>query len=358
MRRSDLISKNWLSYMTSVSVCLISGLIFFASINQSAAQRQSDEITQNAPNETFQIRPGVVLDRASSSVFIMHSEAGIESVDLETGTTHWTTSAAGKPLLVSGNILLAQIATETARLDLATLDITDEGSVIDRISIELPQGVVASIEDGPGRSFEVQAVVVEGEVYIRWTERRQEVAAVERLQKDMAIQSGFGRVDLNESTYYADDSEEIDRRIFESPPPDLTGDERIEGVEATQFRSSDQPHAMTSESVADNSVWEKYEWSIWQRDTGELAGRIRDFQRYSPFAVVSSILIQEVAPHARRQDGEIAAVPLSLRGDRSQHGQGDLEASDSRNGICWPSAALTSGVGRSGPGEGYRTCER
>jgi hypothetical protein len=253
----------------------------------------------------------------------MHPEAGIESVDLETGDTRWTTNAAGKPLLVSGNILLGQVETETARLDLATLDIAGKGAVIDRISVELPQGVVASIDDSPGRSFEVRAVEFEGRVYVRWTERRREVAAVETLQKDMLVRSGFGRVDLQEGTYHAENSERIDRRIFESPPPDLAAEERIRGVEGIQFRSADQRHAMTSKLVGDNRVWEKYEWSIWRRDNGQLVGRIRDFQRYSPFAVVASMLIQEVTPYARRQDGDVTAVPLSVRAihlDRGEEG--------------------------------------
>jgi len=312
MRRSRGVKKGSQTSVMLVVAYLVFSFIFLASSQWATAQAQF-EGAQYAPREAFEIRPGVVVDRASSSVFIMHPEAGIESIDLETGDTRWTTNAAGKPLLVSGNILLAQIETGTARLDLAALDIASKGAVIDRISVELPQGIVASIDDGPGRSFEVRAVEFEGRVYLRWTERRREVAAVERLQKDMVVRSGFGRVDLQEGTYHAENSERIDRRIFESPPPDLADGERIRGVEGMQFRSADRRHVMTSERVGDNRVWEKYEWSIWRRENGELAGRIRDFQRYSPFAVVSSNLIQEVTPHARRQDGDVTAVSLSVR---------------------------------------------
>jgi hypothetical protein len=217
-----------------ISPTMTAALIIPVMHSDATAQAQF-EGAQYALEEAFEIRPGVVVDRASSSVFIMRPEPGIDSVDLETGDTRWTTNAAGKPLLVSGNILLAQIETETARLDLATLDIAGKGAVIDRISVELPPGVVASIDDGLGRSFEVRAVEFEGRVYVRWTERRQEVAAIEELQKDAVVRNGLGRVDLQEGTYHAENSERIDRRIFESPPPDLAGEERIRGVEGTQF---------------------------------------------------------------------------------------------------------------------------
>lgn len=320
MRQSKIIKSKLVASIILASAYFIFSFSFFTSINGAIAQGQLKEGAQNIPRKTYEIRPGVVIDRASSSVFIMHPETGIQSVDLETGDTKWATRGADKPLLVSGNILLAQIATETARLDLAILDIAGNGAVIDRISVELPQGIIASINDGAGRSFEVRAVELESKVYLRWTEYRREVAAVERLQKDMVVQSGFGRVNLNERTFVGG-SEKIDQRIFQRLSPDLAGNERIREVEATQFRSADQRYAMTSEPVADNRVWEKYEWSIWHRDTGKLVGRIRDFQRYSPFTVVSSILIQEVAPHAQRQDGQIIAVPMSVRAVDLDKGQ-------------------------------------
>src|SRR5918994_830601 len=126
MRRSGLLKTESLTSITLALAYFVFGLMFFASNHGATAQGQF-EGAQYAPREAFEIRPGVVVDRASSSVFIMHPEAGIESVDLETGATRWTTIAAGKPLLVSGNILLAQIETETARLDLATLDIAGNG---------------------------------------------------------------------------------------------------------------------------------------------------------------------------------------------------------------------------------------
>jgi hypothetical protein len=154
-------------------------------------------------------------------------------------------------------------------------------------------------------------VEVDGKIYVRWSERRQTVAAVERLQQDPVVETGFVSINLKEATY-AREPQEIER-LFQIPPADLVGEERIKGIDETQFRSADQRHAMTSKPIGDNTVWEKYEWSIWQRDTGVLVGRLRDSQRYSPFGVVSSILIQEVKPYTRRQDGEMIAVPLSVR---------------------------------------------
>lgn len=257
------------------------------------------------------LRPGVVIDRDRGSVVMMTPEKSIEAVEVATGEVVWNAGISAKPLWVGDARLLAQIESDAGLLELVVFDATN-GEPVQRLRAELPKGVDPSIDDSLGHRFELTAVESEDVILVEWTDIEAAIAAVPRLQPEPVTRSGFFRVDLGAEAMDVP-QDEPDRRLFQKPPPDLIGETRMEKVEGTQFRSAEGGFAMTSVRVADNRVWDKYEWTIWQREGQEKIGSFRYFQSYTPFAVVDRTLILEVAPNLRREGGENIGVPLSVK---------------------------------------------
>ena len=290
---------------------IISGtLLFLALIARDCMPAVSEEVAK--PSDSFRLGSGVVFDPERSLVMLMLPEGGIEAVDLANGKTAWTSRDGDKPLLVAGGVLLAQIDTPEPRLLLVAMDL-NAGAGKERIAVDLPGKLTGSIDDGPGRRLEVRAVQTADGILVRWTLRQQEVAGVERLQNPrIEVESGTLRVDLAGASYQTIENENA-AGLFAEPPPDLSEAERLPQLSGVQFRSADGAHVLSSERVADNRVWEHYEWQIRDKETGEPVGSFRDFQRLSPFAVVGRILLQEVSPYTRDIDGKEIVSPLLVR---------------------------------------------
>lgn len=231
---------------------------------------------------------------------------------MATGETVWVSESGDYPLLMADERLLTQVDGKAGQLRLVSLGLDRQAEPLGQIDVELPEGVVATVDDTAIRSFDVEARATDDGIFLAWTERVQPVAAVERLQKEAAIRSGIGRIDMEEESYEPVNEADV-RKAFAEPPPDLTDSERLKGVEGVQFRSADGRFVLISELVADNRVWENYQWTIWSRDTGEKVGSFRSFLRLSAFAVMGDVLLQEIPPHQRISGDQAIATPLSMR---------------------------------------------
>jgi hypothetical protein len=267
-----------------------------------------------APDQAGQgtLRPGAVFDADRSLIALMQPQGGIEAVSVRAGDTAWVSERGDKPLAIVGDLLLAQTASDSNQLLLVTLNLNAQGETQGSIAVALPEGVVASIDDSIDHSFKAEGVAARDGIFVAWTDRVQPVAGVERLQQEARTRSGFIHVDIGARTYRVMSQDSV-QGLFTDPPPDLARGERLDRVQGVQFRSAGGGYVLTSEAVADNRVWEKYEWTIWERDSGERVGSFRDFQRVNHFAVIGSVLLQEVAPHSLRSGGEMIASPLSVR---------------------------------------------
>jgi hypothetical protein len=84
-------------------------------------------------------------------------------------------------------------------------------------------------------------------------------------------------------------------------------------VPEPQILSADGGHVLASERVADDSVWEKYLWTIYDRSTGEPIGEFRTFRSLAPFFVSDSMVIYETPPAARQVQGNLIEEPLKIR---------------------------------------------
>ena len=94
---------------------------------------------------------------------------------------------------------------------------------------------------------------------------------------------------------------------------DLPPAERIASVTGEQFASADGRHVLTSQRVADDSVWEKYQWTVFDRSSGARLGSLRDYRSHASFIVVGSTIIYETGPFERRTDAGLISEPLRIR---------------------------------------------
>jgi hypothetical protein len=84
-------------------------------------------------------------------------------------------------------------------------------------------------------------------------------------------------------------------------------------VPEPQFLSADGRHVLSSQRVADDPAWDKYTWTIFERESGRRVGEIRMHLRYVPFFVDGTRVIYQTPPYERREGPSMRQEPLQLR---------------------------------------------
>ena len=72
----------------------------------------------------------------------------------------------------------------------------------------------------------------------------------------------------------------------------------------------DGRHVLASQRVADDRVWEKYLWTVYERSNGRRLGEFRAHNAFNLFVVRNSLVIFETTPFARLGSPE---EPAKLR---------------------------------------------
>jgi len=264
---------------------------------------------------TMELRPGVAIDRGENLLFIMAPGGLVEAVNITDGEVIWQSREVAKPLWYFDGLLLCQIETsEAGKLLLALLDVHQRGEIVANFRAELPEDVYATIDSDPNRTFIARAAEEGGDIFINWEQRTEPMSGRwdPSDEPSTTIRTGRFRFDRKAQTWRQFSSKQ---RIaaLEVQPRDLSERERIPGIRATQFRSSDDYNALVSQRVANNRVWDRYEWTILDRASGNQIGKFNNFQAQAPFVVIDSLLVFESAPHRRRVNDEMISEPLKLR---------------------------------------------
>jgi hypothetical protein len=287
-----------------VVLCLIPPLLLL----------QACQSKTSVPGTSAELRAGVLIDPTNSRIFLMRPDGSTEAIEVESGSVRWASDQCAKPLLHDGDRLLCQQEPDQPGvLSLAIFDVTLEGPPVELIGIELPQRIVASIDQEMERTFKVRVRRHRDDVYLVWTETRHPMAAVEALGRESTQMSGIHLIDMDAATYLPQTGPPVPD-LFDLPSRDLLKGERQRRIDGMQFRSADDRHILTSRRVADNRTWDKYEWSIWERASAERVGSVRDFQLQNHFAVIGPMLLYELAPHSfRAENAELVTRPLSIQ---------------------------------------------
>lgn len=272
-------------------------------------------------SSAVQLRDGVVLDLDASVAFLMTPAGAIEAVDLARGSALWSSTDAAKPLALSGDMLIAQgEARESGALDVVALD-RNQGSRRMAARIELPEGVWAPINDSPVSKMRTYAEAQDGEIVVSWLALRTKEdgplqgylpsddpvtpKAARRLQ-------GQARFDLSTGAATAVPASKA--AAFSSPRNlDLVTEKPLKGISGRQYTSADGRHLLASERIADNSVWKRYEWRLYERASGKLVGMMHHHVAAAPFVVQGQTLIFESRAHGVRQGEKLVDRPLEIR---------------------------------------------
>jgi hypothetical protein len=296
--------------------------------------------------KSFELRPGVVVSLDKNEAYVMKPEGGIAAVGLAQGNELWRSGEAAKPLTVSGDLLISQAEPKAGEraLRIVTLNTSADGRAEVQQNVELPNGVNAMIVETPNRSFKAVARVVTGEAAVAWeyAERPlrgmrmgQEVLpeesapapgrdeprgrrALEEEEEEeeggnMQVTNGSFRLNLKSGEVTAKrlGSNAADRRALraaQSAPP-----ARVAGVPEPQFKSADGRYVMHPEQVADDTVWDKYLWTVYDAGTGERIGQVKSHVRYAPFFVAGKLIVTTTGPGLRQTAQGAVEEPLQVK---------------------------------------------
>ncbi len=315
---------------------------------------------------TFELRPGVVVDPNRSIAYLMKPGGSIEAVDLSSGKPIWSTARAAKPLLINGDLLIAQADPSGPGnlLRILGLDTNSKGRVAFISEIKLPGGVTASIDEGLGTSFLASARMQRGDLIISWRFSQQEITGVSprpdsRTTRHQA--SGAARVNLKTGaaqnvehdlapgpTHTAlphnvelmvksgtlpgtlwhsagiiatvtrashEGREEVILRRWRSKTGEALPDVKLfDDGYMVQFASADGRHLLASKSVEPQSPAQgQYLWSIFSLATGARVAEIRHSQPAASFFLSGNTVIYESAASSRLVGGRVVDEPLAVR---------------------------------------------
>jgi len=252
--------------------------------------------------------PGVVVNPRNCVVYMMNPNHRIDAVEVSSGALLWSTNNGAKPLMLVGKRLLAQAEPQgdAAILKLVVLDVQRGGSVLLRTQIPMPKGVAALIDQGPGRTFELDARQRADEVEIEWRFLNPRVGGQATSGPAMDVRELEGCVRINVRT----------GRV--GPPASRCRTKNRKVASATV--SADGRFVMTTKrGIADVRGLPTYTWEICELDTGMLVGEMPASISYAPFFVCHRKLVFQSPPIRRRVDGRWIEQSLGLRAFDLEH---------------------------------------
>ena len=318
---------------------------------------------------TFEFRPGVIVDPDRPAVYLMNPRHDIDAVDLSSGKLIWSTAQAAKPLLLYGDLLIAQGETpgQGDILSIVVLN-TNEGENEFETSVELPDGVWASIDEGLGISFRASAHPHEGDVIVSWLFSQQYISGVppgpdapEPTQRTGVVRidletRGVDQLDPNAKPLPIEPQlpENIARLIESgalSGPLWRTGRVLATVVHTSakdrkritlnrwhcetgeplpvvslfrdeltfRYASADGRHLLASKRIESSRPIE-YLWSIYSVETGESVAQIRHSSPAAWFFLYGSSLIHASPPTSRLVNGKWINEPPKLRAIALENG--------------------------------------
>jgi hypothetical protein len=299
---------------------------------------------------SFQLSPGVVVDPDRQEAYLMSPDGGIVAVDLGEGTPVWRSSAADKPLAVADTLLISQAGTPGPNnaMRIVTLDTSRGGELVSEAVVELPPGVHPMIAPSLNRSFIALARADPEGAVVSWEFVEQPARGVADGPMEVlpgeappavsaatppvagpggipagamdarepgggaTVVRGTVRVDPLSGTVTA--AGEADAPApgprpgtagDSAPAPDLEPDATLPGVPQPQFLSADGRHVLSSTRIANDPDWDKYLWTVFDRDSGRRVGELRMHLRFVPFVVVGTRVVFETLPYERREGPEL-----------------------------------------------------
>jgi hypothetical protein len=263
-----------------------------------------------ACGNSFELRPGVIGDRDRGALYSMNPSGGIDAIDVASGAVRWSSRAAARPLILCDGLLLAWAdpAGERGTLPLAILDVSDQGHIRRRLEVDLPDEILAAIDETLGGVFVAKASRRDSDVVVEWEFREQSVGGVAPAPRPAADPlRGAYRIDLRRAR-----AESIDPIPREAPP--FRRSRRSGDDSAIRFPSADGAHLLVSRRIeAVDAIADRYLWSIHVANDPKPVAEVQMPVSASPFVVWDGLLIHEAPRSTRRVGDGWKSEPLRLR---------------------------------------------
>lgn len=211
-----------------------------------------------AAGEGAVLIPLGVADRGGNTGFVQGEKGGIVGVELKTGKTIWQTKAARHPLIVAGNLVLAE-ARQGHSVKVLGFDGGTGRKLLESEPIKLPEWAKAGDASIWGHSFEAAAWVVNGELIYRWEARTHYAGGAAPSPEILAAAAkhavGLSKVHLQTG--------KVTELAAEKPPAPIPGRDLANGGRKFSLEIG-QPGAgflvprklRATEAVKGNVVWE------------------------------------------------------------------------------------------------------
>ena len=304
----------------------------------------------------FELSPGVIVDTDRREAYVMSPEGDIVALDLNEGTEVWRSQEAAKPLTLFGDLLISQAeqAGPGNELRIVTMQTRENGKPISQSLVQLPPGVQPMIGQALNRSFMARAQPLDDDAAITWefvdralrgmpagpievlpgeempsADAALAAEAPETVQptNEMTVVRGAVRLAPADGTVtpmvapHAEVAPMAVPPVAAAPGSELAPDAHLPDVPEPQFLSADGRHILSSRRVADDSEWDKYLWTIFDRGSGDRLGEFRTHVRYVAFFVADTRVIYQIQPHARQIGDEMVEEPLQIRATDLQTGE-------------------------------------
>jgi hypothetical protein len=217
-------------------------------------------------------------------------------------------------------------------LRIVTLDTAEAGRVVSVTAQSLPAGVKAATVTTRTNEFTANAAAVGDNAAVSWQfverpmqgipPRRREVlpgekqpdqsAAMAKSASPMLLQGTFG-VELKSGKLISAVTAPAAAAAAAPVRHPVAVESRVADIPEPQFLSADGRHILHSERQADDSVWDKYLWSIYDRNTRERLGQFKTHVSFAPFFVADTKVVYETGPYERRAAAGVIQEPEQIR---------------------------------------------
>jgi hypothetical protein len=192
--------------------CVVAFLLLIEVNAIGWATPQSKGFEVHKVTNIFEFRTGVIVNSNQSTVYLMNLQRGIDAVDLSSGKLLWSTTKAAKPLLLHGNLLVAQAesAVPSNLLRIVVLNTQNDGELLLEATVQLPKYVQVAIDDGLGTTFRTSARLHENDIIVSWRFSKQHISGAP-LGPDakLLVTTGTVRIDLETGHFDSLRSEEV-----------------------------------------------------------------------------------------------------------------------------------------------------
>jgi len=317
----------------AVTRLLAVGTLLLLSPCRTGAQEPK---TMNA----FQFRPGVVVDPARGQIYVMSPDGGIDAVDLTKGERVWNTKAAEKPLGISGNRLVSQAESAGPVNEMLVVAITPEdGKPEASQPVSMPPGVRPSVAPSSRGEFVAVAQPAAGGADVSWTyserprrgippfatealgSQENPVGVAPAVAPRPRTTSGSYRVNFATGAVTPGAGPAAPPAMMAPQVAAVAPAARIAGLPEDQFLSADGRHVLVSTPTGNDTDWDRYTLTVYERGTGKRVGEFKSHLSVVPFFVTDSRVVLETGPYSRQAEEALVEEPPKIRAVDLQTGK-------------------------------------